>query len=181
MSLSLNLLLILESFNPFFDIETETIEDEDGRSITNYVDLVVEAGFSLYRNTGELLDRVMLTEITHYQARPALSRFIVIGPSMGKAGSAVNELSGRIGESYIYNFYPGTETAMRMIYIGGPFSGVTSLMRNHQWESAVEILMPLASSPDPKVAKKAAHNLAIAYEGIGDRDAYIYWMKRKNE
>ena len=167
--------------NPFFDIETESIEDEDGRSTTNYVDLVVEAGFSLYRSNGDLLDRAMVTEVTHYQSRPALSRFIVIGPSMGKAGVKVNELSGRIGEGYIYNFYPGTESAMRMIYIGGPFSGVTTLMRNHWWEDAIELLMPLASSPDPKIAQKAAHNLAIAYEGMGDRDAYIFWMKKKNK
>lgn len=50
------------------EIETETIRDEDGsKSHTNYVDLIVEAGFSLYKSNGELLDRVMATESVFYE------------------------------------------------------------------------------------------------------------------
>ncbi|MFC2115145.1 DUF6340 family protein [Bacteroidota bacterium] len=174
-----DLLLLLESFNADFDIESETVRDEDGsRSTTNYVDLIVEAGFSLFKSNGELLDRLMATERSHYQSRPALSRFIVIGPSMGNAGKEVNELAGGIGENYIYSFYPSQDVKMKMIYAGKHFSEVTPLMKSQRWEEAIKLLMPLANSPDPKIAKKAAHNLAIVYDALGDFEAYEYWINK---
>jgi hypothetical protein len=179
MSNDADMLLVLETFNAYFSTETTTKEYEDGsKSHTNYVDLIVKAGFSLYQSTGELQDRVMVTESAFYQARPALVSFFVIGPSMRKAGKEVNILAGKVGSNYINNFYPGSEIVRNMIYIGREFSEVTPYMMEHQWERAVKLLLPLAHSQDPRLAKKAAHNLAIAYEAMGNTEALDYWIMK---
>jgi len=71
---NVDLLLVLEFFNAYFLTETEVEEDEDGaKSRTNYVDLIVEAGFTLYNHLGEVLDRVKVTESNFYQARHNLA------------------------------------------------------------------------------------------------------------
>ena len=125
-----DLLLLLEFFDARFISETETIEDDDGsKSITNYVDLIVEAGFSLYQSDGVLVDRIKETETMPYQERVALSRWVSFDPSMKKAGDEVSELSAKLGYNYINNFYPGFETVPRLVYIGSDFSEVTQLMR----------------------------------------------------
>ena len=105
---NVDLLLLFEFFDASFSEETETIENGDGsRSITNYVDLIVEAGFTLYQSDGVLIGRRVETETLSYQARPALSRWVFIGPSMKKAGDEVSQLAAKLGNSYINNFYPG--------------------------------------------------------------------------
>jgi hypothetical protein len=102
-----DLLLLLEFFNASFTSETETIEYDDGdKSNTNYVDLVVEAGFSLYQSDGVLISRNREKETISYQERPALTSWVFIGPSMGKAGDEVSELAATLGYNYINNFYP---------------------------------------------------------------------------
>lgn len=173
-----DMLLSLESFKPDFIIESVTEEDEEGRSTTNYVDLIVEAGLSLYDRSGEVIDRVVVSESKHYQTRPALSRFIVIGPSMGKAGEAVDELASMIGSNYLQSFYPGNLLVMKKIFIGKDFAGVTPLFRSQDYIGAIKLLTPMANSTDQKLAGKAAHNLAIAYEAMGDYDLYEYWMRK---
>ena len=177
-----DLLLVLDSFTAYFYTETEVVEDEDGgKSRTNYVDLIVEAGLTLYDKNGEVMDRVKVSESEPYQTRPALVSFIVIGPSMGKAGKKVNVLAKRIGENYIYNFYPGSKTETSLIYTGKAFKKVTPLMKNKLWSEAIDILLPLANSPDSKIAKKARYNLATAYKAMGDFEKYDYWRKKSWE
>ncbi|MEA1899005.1 MAG: DUF6340 family protein [Bacteroidota bacterium] len=177
-----DLLLVLEFFDAYFLTETEVEEDEDGaKSRTNYVDLIVEAGFTLYSKTGEFLDRVKVTESNFYQARPSLSSLIVIGPSMGKAEEEVNDLVKRIGENYINNFYPGSEMIRTKIYTGKAFKEVTPLIDRRDWLAAIDLLLPLTKSSNSKTAKKAMHNLAGVYEVKGNYEASEYWKRKSKE
>jgi hypothetical protein len=177
-----DLLLLFDFFDASFSSETETIENDDGsRSNTNYVDLIVEAGFSLYKSDGVLIDRRKETETIAYQARPALTRWIFIGPSMKKAGDKVSELAAKLGYNYINNFYPGFKSVPRLVYAGSDFSKVTQLMKQQQWDEAIELLMPLANSPDQKLAKRAAHNLSLCLRAAGRVSDAVYWMNKANE
>lgn len=177
-----DLLLVLEFFDAYFLTETEVEEDEDGsKSRTNYVDLIVDAGFTLYSKTGEFLDRVKVTESNFYQSRPSLSSLIVIGPSMGKAGDEVNDLVKRIGENYIYNFYPGNEMVRTKIYTGKAFQEVTPFIDRHDWLGAIDLLLPLTKSENSKTATKAMHNLASVYEVKGNYEASEYWKRKSKE
>lgn len=179
---NVDMLLVLEFFNPYFITETEVEENEDGgKSRTNYVDLFLEAGITLYDQSGEILDRLKITESQFYQTRAALSSFIVIGPSMKKADEEINSLAKKIGENYVRNFYPGTETEKALIHIGKAFREVTPQMVTQNWSGAIEILLPLANSADPKIAKKARHNLAMAYKAMGDHESYDYWIRKSRE
>ena len=177
-----DLLLLFEFFDASFYSETETTEYDDGsRSNTNYVDLIVEAGFSLYRSDGVLIDRIKETETMSYQERLALTRWVSIGPAWKEAADEVSEQSAKLGYNYIDNFYPGFESVPRLVYTGSDFSRVTQLMRLQQWDEAIELLMPLAHSPDKKLARKAAHNLSLCLQAVGRDSDAAYWMDKANE
>ena len=45
-------------------------------------------------------------------------------------------------------------------------------------KKAIELLLPMADSDDPKISNKAAHNLAVAYEAQGDMKKSDYWKAR---
>ncbi len=178
-SASIDLLLMLDFFHPAFLIETDVEEDDDGsKSRTNNVDLLVEAGFTLYGRTGNVHDRSKASSSKFYQSRPALVSFVSIGPSMNKAGKEVKLLSKEIGEDYIEKFYPGTRQAMDKIFIGEAFKKVEIYMKNDNWDEAIELLLPMANSKDSKISKKASHNLSIAYKASGNTSAYEYWKKK---
>jgi hypothetical protein len=178
----IDMLLTLDAFNTYFITETEVEEDDDGsKSRTNYVDLLIDAGFTLYGSSGEVIDRSMLGESIFYQTRPALSSVIVFGPSMGKAEEEVAILTEKIGRRYIQNFYPSNEIVTNLIYTGKDFAAAVKHMQNQQWAEAERILFPLAESPDRKLARKAAHNLAVTYEAMGDHERYKYWITRSGK
>lgn len=178
-SANIDLLLVLEYFDPDFLIETVTEEDDDGsRTRTNIVDLEVRAGFTLYDKSGTLIYREKSIRVMPYQSRPALVSFVSIGPSMGKAGKEVNLLSEEIGENYIQNFYPGTQQERDKIYIGEAFKKVEICINNDNWNEAIELLLPMANSKDPKISKKASHNLSIAFKATGNTTASEYWKKK---
>ena len=176
---NIDLLLLLDFFYPDFLIETEVVEDDDGRtSRTNNVDLLVDAGFSLYDKSGKVIKRSKETRTLFYQSRPALVGFVSIGPSMGKAGQEINLLSEEIGEYYIQKFYPGTQQVRDKIYIGEAFKEVENFINNDNWNEAIELLLPMANSKDPKISKKASHNLSIAFKATGNTSASEYWQKK---
>ena len=178
-STNTDLLLVLDFFDTDFLIETEVEEYDDGsKSRTNIVDLIVMAGFTLYNKSGTVLNRRKSSRSAFYQSRSALVSFVAIGPSMGKAGKEVNFLANKIGDNYIQNFYPGSHMEMDKIYTGDPFEKVESYMKNQDWQEAIELLLPLVNSTDSKIAKKASHNLAIAFKASGDYSAYEYWKKK---
>lgn len=176
-----DLLLFLEFFEVRFLTETETISNDDGsKSTTNYIDLIVEAGFSLYKSDGVLFDRIKETETMLYQERMALSRWVSFQPSMKKASDEVSALSAELGSNFINNFYPGTEYVPSLVYSGSDFSEVTQLMRLQQWDEAIELLIPLANSTDQKLARKAAHNLSLCLQAVGRESDAAYWMEKAN-
>ena len=173
-----DMLLALEYFKPEFFTESVTVEDEDGRSTTNYVDLVVEAGLSMYDRSGVVIDRGTVSESKLYQERIAISSIIIIGPAMGKAGEDVDELSLKAGENYIGAFYPGREFISHKIFTGKEFSDVSPYFTNRNYRAAIELLEPLTHSADKKTASRAAHNMAVAYEALGDPESAEYWREK---
>jgi hypothetical protein len=40
------------------------------------------------------------------------------------------------------------------------------------------LLKPLAASPDPKISSKAAYNLSVAYEAVGNDKASEFWFQK---
>jgi hypothetical protein len=177
-----SMLLVLEAFDMNIDFETLVEEYEDGsKSRTNNYYLVISAGLSLYSSSGDLIDRSMDALSSLYTSRPALSGIITFTPSLYKAEEEIGHLAKIVGEEYVKKFYPGTELVNRKIYVGKGLLEADNYCMEQNWDKAIELLRPLAESPDPKISRKAANNLSVAYEAVGNEKAAEYWFNKSME
>lgn len=177
-----SMLLGLEAFNITIDSEMEVEESEDGSvSRTSNFYLIVTAGLSLYSNSGDLIDRSWIGRTELYKSRWALTGISIFTPSIYKAEKDIRYLASFLGEDYGNKFYPGKETANRKIYVGKAFQDADKYCMEQNWDKAIELLKPLAESHDPKISKKAANNLSVAYEAIGNEKASEYWFNKSGE
>jgi hypothetical protein len=164
------------------DWEQEVEEDEDGsKSRTNNYYLYMSAGLSLYSESGDVIDRSMEPCRSLYESRPALIGLFAFTPSIYKAEKLVGHLAEFVAENYVNKFYPGTESVSRKIFYANNMIEADKYLINHDWESAIELLKPLAASADPKIARKAANNLSVAYEAIGNDRAAEFWFNKSQE
>jgi hypothetical protein len=176
-----SMLLVLEAFNMDMDWEQEVEEDEDGKSRTNIYYLYMWTGLSLYSESGDVIDRTIESCRVQYTSRPALIPIIGIPPSINKAEKEIRKLAQFAAENYVNKFYPGTTTISRKIYITKNLLDADNYCMEHNWDKAIELLKPLAASSDPKIARKAANNLSVAYEAVGNEQAAEYWFNKSNE
>ena len=174
-----DLLLTFDSISIDFDWETERIEYDDGSvSKTKYFYLQVAPFVSLYNYSGELVDRSVLRYEALYSERPTLSGLITIKPALSKATPGVINLSIDAGREYVGKFNTSTGHFPYKVYVSKPFETAYSMMLNSNWSGAIRELLPLAESGDRKIAKKAAHNLWVAYNGIGDEVSASDWYNK---
>lgn len=172
------LLLALEAYNIYFDKDVEVEENEDGsKTRTAYYDLVVYTGLSLYDSTGAIIDRSNLRRSDFYKSREVLSGLLAIGPALGRAGSEINTLSLDLGKEYIKKFNPSFITEQKKYYTGQDMEEVTPLMISGNYEGAAEKLLPMVNGSKYSVRRKAAYNLSVAYELMGDNDSSKKWLK----
>ena len=177
-----SMLLVLEAFSIGTDSETEVEESEDGSTsrTANYY-LIVTAGLSLYSSSGDLIDRSTVSRSELYKSRWAMAGIAVFDPSIYKAEEDIRYLAKFIGEDYVNKFYPGTATINRKIYLGKGLLEADNYCMEQNWDKAIELLKPLAASPDPKISSKAAYNLSVAYEAMGNDKASEYWLQKSGE
>jgi len=160
-----DMLLTLDSLNIFFDWETivtgtRGVDREKTKNFYLYLRLYL----SFYSAAGEIINRSMVEKSSLYKSREALSVLITFAPSIAKAGETIKSLAFQAGEDYVSKFYPQTVQEQREIYTGKVFKESNLFIKLRNWDKAVEILDRLASSPDPKVASKARHNLLVVRE-----------------
>ena len=177
-----SMLLVLDAFNMDMDWELEVEEDEDGsKSKTHNYYLYMSAGLSLYSEYGDIIERSMEPCRSLYESRPALIGLIAFTPSIYKAEKQIRHLAEFVAENYVSKFYPGTETVNRKIFYAKNMLEADKYLIEHDWEKAIELLKPLAASPDSKIANKAANNLSVAYEAIGNDSAAEFWFNKSQE
>ena len=177
-----SMLLVLDAFNMNIDWEQEVTEDEDGdRSRTNNYYLYMSAGLSLYSETGDVIDRSMEPCRSLYESRAALIGLAVFVPSIYKAEKQIRDLALFVAENWVKKFYPGTATVNRKIYYAKGMSEADKCLMNHDWEKAIDLLKPFTTSTDPKIAGRAANNLSVAYEAIGNDRAAEFWSDKTQE
>lgn len=174
-----HLILTLDKFNTGFGKIVDSYEDEygDKTKIANF-DLVVASTWSLYDSTGTLLDQATVEEQEFYDSRTVVSGLLAIGPAMGKAGPVVNRLAVETGYSYWDRFYPQPTLLVRQVYMGSTLQEAHIMLLLGQFQEAIAKLQPLAQDLSSKTGRKAAHNLAIAYEAAGDYEQATYWARQ---
>jgi len=174
-----SMLIVMDAFSIGIDSEIEAEESEDGSTsnTANYY-LIETAGLSLYSNSGELIDRSAVGRSLLYKSRWALGGIAVFDPSIYKAEEDIRYLAKFVAEDYINKFYPASETVQRKIYTGKELNEAADYCKEQNWDEAIELLKPLAVSPDPKISSKAAYNLSVAYEATGNMKASEFWLQK---
>lgn len=176
-----SMLLVLDYLN--IGIESETEENEEGsffRTTANYY-LNVTTGLSLYSGSGNLINRSSVGRYELYKSRGAIAGFAIFDPSIYKAEKDIRYLAGFLGNDYLEKFYPKNTNVNRKIYSGSGLTEVVRYCRINEWDKAIELLKPLAASPDPELAGKAAYNLSVAYEAIGDDKTSEFWLQKSGK
>lgn len=91
------------------------------------------------------------------------------------------------GMDYIQRFLPGFYTVKRQMYRKGKgrdkqnFRAGWRSAEVAKWEQAIEIWKPIAENGNRKSAGRAALNIAVAYEVLGDTDEALKWAQRAYE
>jgi len=179
---STSFLLVLESYDINYEKTIEKIENEDGENekIANYY-LVVSADFSVYNNKGLLIDKSTSVQKKFIDSREVIALNIAIRPFYSTKKEEINELSYEIGFNYINKYYPSKQIESRMYYSHKAFAKAKPYIKNENWLEAINIILPFANAADPKISKKAAHNLSVLYEAIGDMAKSDYWYNKSEE
>lgn len=177
------LLLVLESFQVYFDKEMEVVKEEDGsKSRTAHYDLVAAASINLYDSAGYLVDEAAF-EMIHpdYDSRSVLSGLLAAGPSMKKARKHAMVLSRDIGLAWVDGLFPSEVVVERYIFTNKvPKESIEALLAQ-DWQTAISLLTPLTSHSDRKISGKACYNLSVAYEAIGELNLAEEWRYEAGE
>lgn len=180
-----HLLLALDNFDISMTHETVREEDSNGAvSKTAYFTLITKASWSLFDSTGKVLDKASITHETPYQSRAVLSGLLAIGPSLANAGEKVNQLAWYTGYDYWKRLHPQPVSYARTYYVSKNVRPANVHMAKKDWQMAIILLKPRTLDQKNKHAARAAYNLAVVYEAIGDIEEARHWAreaKRKND
>ena len=174
--------ITIDNYNLYFDQEVEVNENEDGsKSKTAYYDLVLETYTTIYDREGIVIRKIKDENRILHDTRGVISGLLAVGPSMGKADRNVELISRELGEYYISKFYPSTIPELRTFYSSKEFKSSAKAYKHQNWDKVEQELMLLTKHPDTKIQGRAAYNLAIFYENMGQYDDMDYWMRRAEE
>lgn len=173
-----HLILALENIEIFMEQETDREKDDEGNvSKTAYYTLVTRTHWALYDSTARILDKTILEEKTFYQSRAVISGLLAVGPSLGKAGDAVNQLAWDSGYQYWQRLSPQPISYIRPYYSMKNLEAAAALMAIQDWPAAIIALKPIAEG-GTKDAARAAYNLAVIYEAMGNMAEARRWAQQ---
>ncbi len=174
-----DMLLAIDSLNIYFDYETTGNPIIfGGEGVTKHFYLIYIPYLSLYNWDGSLIDRRSVNMVHHYTSRESITAFITIKPSLKNAYEEILMLGSDAGIEYGAKFFSSIGTFSYKVYTGKPFKESFNMMLNNQWADAIRSLLPLAESGNSNIARKAAHNLWVAYDGFGDKTNAEKWLQK---
>ena len=160
-----NLLLALDSVSLFFDWQIVTDDNKYGyNGKTKNFYLNSKFYVSLYKSSGELINRTELDQSSLFGSRPPLSGIVTFKPSISRAINIAQSLGYYSGQDYVSRFYPHIIQDTQQLYSGKLFRESNNYIFEKNWAKAVELLEQLAKNPDPLIAEKAKHNLEVVKE-----------------
>jgi len=160
-----NLLLALDSVSLFFDWQIVTDDNKYGyNGKTKNFYLNSKFYVSLYKSSGELINRTELDQSSLFGSRPPLSGIVTFKPSISRAINIAQSLGYYSGQDYVSRFYPHIIQDTQQLYSGRLFRESNNYIFEKNWAKAVELLEQLAKNPDPLIAEKAKHNLEVVKE-----------------
>lgn len=179
----------LEYFDSDRDIsyssDTSTSTDSDGNERTKTThtarrETVVTASLRTYAcERGVILDEVTNEPYADYDSATASTRQGA-GNSLPSGQRAINALGRRIGLDYGRRIAPSWVWESRSYYVDkhDQLKEAKFLVRNDQWADAAALWEQVLADPDPKIAGRAAFNLAVWREIEGDMDGAIAYSEQ---
>jgi tetratricopeptide (TPR) repeat protein len=178
-------IVAVELFDSDFAITRGKKENEKSGTLTGiqyYAQGIgnVTIGIRLYDiHQKKVLDQQLLTNGSTWEATGASVPEAVA--QLTSKGDATMGLSRQVGEDYAYKISPmpisirrsfrGKARRVPELELGTRYADVG------QWERALETWKSALDRAPEKEAGYLAHNIAIAYEVMGDFDSAIYWAK----
>ncbi len=182
-------LVVLETFDSDIFLATgnrERTRRENGVDI-NYLEYYAElrirvnAGWRFYDNVNKkMIDQQVFTDEKMWSGAgltpdEAYSR-------LPRKRAAINDAAIFAGEMLAFRISPKWLTASRTIYKKGGGQGNFKLAKEQarvkNWEEVIKLMEPLSKVSDNKVAARACHNIAVAFEMTGELNTAFEWAKK---
>ncbi len=169
-------LLTLDLFNIAL-VPYEVLVSDDYVYETWSYDIISEAAFTLRDPGGQLIDQVFLDipDEVRYRNRAA---FVIVHPTLKEFSPKAASLSRDLGRSYVQLYSDVPANVTREFYNGRELNESADLMAKKQWPQARDLLTPLTKHKNSRIAAKAAFNLSVVYEALGDQQASDYWFEK---
>ena len=172
-----NYLLTLDAFKLDLQHEDELIDYGDGamgRRVYYYID--ASAALALYDQDGQVADKMLMSDQQFVENRS--TGIFKTGPNIGDYGDLTGPLVYDLGYEYALMFVEYETYVDRYLYKSKPFKKVLDLVQKGQWEDARKALLPLTEHPNQKIAQKAAQNMAVVAEALGNLSEMDKWLQK---
>ncbi|MDH3709729.1 MAG: DUF6340 family protein [Cyclobacteriaceae bacterium] len=140
-------------------------------------DIICEAALTLRDPGGQVIDQVFLDIPDEVRYRHKAS-FVIVHPTLKEFTPKAATLSRDLGRSYVQLYSDMPATVIREFYNGRELNESADLIAKKQWPQARELLIPLTKHKNTRIAAKAALNLSVVYEALGDQQASDYWYEK---
>jgi hypothetical protein len=181
--------IALEAFDSNIGIVTEPRQTKrtvnGAEVIENYFEafehVKITMGWRLYENkTGSIIDQHQLFTARSFSNRgatPDLARRGLLFPA-----EAIKQTGFEGGDLYGTRIAPSWITYQRSIYTRakglGSMKRASKMAQRADWKEAAQIWEKLSTHPEPKVAKRATYNRAVAAEFMGNYDEALIWARK---
>ncbi len=165
-------MLALDNFEAFF--EQGTAQNEYGENIAHFT-LYTNTHWSLYDSTGVVLDQVRLPNKAHFSSGSIIGHLLATNPSHVDVTPMIETLAYETGQSYWQRFQTRRNVYARLVYAPQDFVDAVVLMHQQNWQKAIAALKPFTTAENKKLAGKAAYNLAVIYEALGQKQEALHW------
>jgi len=139
----------------------------------------VESGWRVYDvNKERIIDENKYIEIKEFNAWGSSPEQAQLNlPSKRKA---IKQAGIHAGEKYGFRISPIWLKVNRTFYIGkhADLKNARQYVKSGDWDTAIEIWLPLTEDEDLKIANRAAFNMALASEIKGSLKTAIDWAKK---
>ena len=139
----------------------------------------VESGWRVYDVNKELIiDENKFTEIKEFKAWGSSPEIAQL--NLPSKRIAIKKSGVYSGEQYGFRISPIWVKVNRTYYIGkhNELKNAKQYVKIGDWDTAIEIWMPLTKDEDLKIAARAAFNMALASEINGSLNIAIDWAKK---
>jgi len=160
-----NYVLTFNTFNA--GIVLDNVEYENNTQVA-YYNMKAKVGLTLYENNG-----IYFKKLTGTAEEPTDSR---------GNGVSLFTTAHDAGLDALKDYLPYTITNNRPLNSqGAALQQSVAQIQKGRFDLAFKILNPLIDGPDPKLASRAAYNLAVVYEAQGDIDEALELAKLSNQ